>query len=221
MPNINPSDGKLWYLKNLDLFAGVPEEEIMEIAERIREKDFGKDEMIYMPSDPLEVIYFVKRGEVRLYHSRDGKRTVFDVLGPGSIFGGVTLEPEESTHFAQATHPTKVCIFPEKEFLAVLQKKPELMMRFIRKMNERIREYEDRLKHRTDTAEEQILGELKKLQDRRSRTLFGRIKNQGVHITHEELAELTGLNRVTVTRTLKKLKEQDKITVTTTGIKVI
>ncbi len=218
---MNKADEKLWYLKNLDIFEGIPDDELMQLAGRVQECMFSKDEVIYSPNEALNSIYTVKRGEVRLYHSKNGKRMVFDVLGPGSVFGGIAFSSDKSTHFAQATHPTKVCIFTEQDFLAILQKRPELMLRFIKKMTSKIQDYEDRLKERADTAEENIMKALQSLQEKRSQSLFGRWAAKGVHITHEELAELTGLNRVTVTRLLKRLKEAKKISVGRGGIELL
>ena len=219
--SMHEKNEKLWYLKNLDIFEGIPDDEIMRLAGRVQECMFSKDEMIYSPEELLNSIYVVKRGEVRLFHSKNGKRTVFDVLGPGSLFGGITFSSVKSTHFAQATHPTKVCIFSEEDYLSVLKKRPELMMRFIKKITSKVNEYETRLSRRSDTAEEIIMAELEHLQDKRRHSLFGIWKRSRVYITHEELAELTGLNRVTVTRLLKKLRETGKITVERSGIDLL
>ncbi|MFT7183802.1 MAG: CRP-like cAMP-binding protein [Oceanicoccus sp.] len=218
---MNQGDNKLWYLKNLDIFEGIADEEIMQIAKKVRECQYSKDELIYSPDDFLECIYMVKRGEVRLYHSKNGKRTVFDVLGPGSVFGGIRLSSEKSTHFAETTHPTKVCIFSEEDFLGVLKAHPELMLRFIKKITGKIEDYESRLKQRGDSAEDLIMNELTRLQKSRSRSLFGIFKASNLYVTHEELAELTGLNRVTVTRSLKRLKDTSRIEVSKSGIKIM
>jgi CRP-like cAMP-binding protein len=218
---MNEGDNKLWYLKNLDIFEGVSDMEIMQIAKKVRECQYNKDELIYSPEDSLECIYMVKRGEVRLYHSKNGKRTVFDVLGPGSVFGGIRLSSEKSTHFAETTHPTKVCIFSESDFLEVLKVHPQLMLRFIEKITSKIEGYESRLKQRGDSAEDLIMNELRRLQKSRRRSLFGIFKASNVHLTHEELAELTGLNRVTVTRSLKRLKEADRIKIGSSGIELM
>jgi CRP-like cAMP-binding protein len=212
----------LWYLKNLDIFEGVSDEEIMSIASEIEECQYPKDEMIYCPQDDLGRIFVVKRGEVRLYHSKEGKRTVFDVLGPGSLFGGIRLNSQKSTHFAQATLPTKVCIFKEKVFLDILRAKPEIMLRFMKKITTKMHEYEERLEQRSDSAREVVLKELLRLQDKRQDSLFGRFKKSSkVYITHEGLAELTGLNRVTVTRVLKSLKESGDLIIGRGGVELL
>jgi len=214
-------DNKVWYLKNLDILEGIPDEEIMKIATKVRECQYNKDELIYSPDETLEHIYVVKRGEVRLYHSKNGKRTVFDVLGPGSIFGGIRLTGEKSNHFAETTHPTKVCIFSEEDYLEVLKAYPESMLRFLKKVTRKFEDYEARLKQRGDSAEELIMNELGRLMKSRSRSLFGIFKPSALHVTHEELAELTGLNRVTVTRSLKRLREEGQIAIEKSSIQIL
>lgn len=66
---MNKTD-KLWYLKNLDIFEGIPEDEMMQLAKKVQESSYNKDELIYSPEEALDSIYVVKRGEVRLYHSK-------------------------------------------------------------------------------------------------------------------------------------------------------
>lgn len=214
-------ENTLWCLKNLDIFEGISDSEMMELAGRVKECTYLKDELIYGKTDELKKIYIVKRGEVRLYHSKEGKRTVFDVLGPGSVFGGIHFSAEKSSHFAQATYPTRVCIFYEDDFLEVLRKRPEIMLRFMRKMTDKIQDYEDRLKDRGASADELIMAELIRLQESRAKSLFGIFKPDKLHITHEELAELTGLNRVTVTRSLKRLREEGQIKVSKSAIELL
>ncbi len=218
---MNEKVEKLWYLKNLDIFEGVPDDEIMQLAGKVRECTYNKGEMIYSHYESLNCIYVLKRGEVRLFHSKNGKRMVFDVLGPGSLFGGLVFTSDKSTHFAQATHPSRLCIFSEDDFLSILQRKPDIMMRFIKKMTQKIQEYEHSLSMRNDSADELILTELSKLHEKRGRSLFGVWKPSSIHITHEELAELTGLNRVTVTRALKRLKKASKIQIDKNGISIL
>lgn len=219
--NDSPNN-KLWYLKNLDLFKGIPEEEIMKLAERVEECSYNKDDMIYSPHDELNKIYVLKRGEVRLFHSINGKRIVFEVLGAGSIFGGIDFSNAKSSHFAQATHPSRVCIFNEEDFTNILRAKPEIMLKFIKKMTSKVHDLEERLKNRNYQAEELIYLELERLQEKRQQSLFGRFINKSnIHITHEELAELTGLNRVTVTRSIKRLKESGRISADKAGIQLM
>ena len=65
---------KLWYLQQIELFKGIPKEEIMEIAQKVIEKHCSKKELIYTPFEPNDQVCVLKKGEVTLYHSHHGTR---------------------------------------------------------------------------------------------------------------------------------------------------
>lgn len=215
------SSQKLWYLKNMDIFEGISEDEMKRLSAKIREQDFEKDQIIYTPHQKVLIVYLLKRGEVRLYHSFDGKKVVFDVLGPGSIFGGIGFHESSTGHFAEASYPTHLCTLRQEDFLDFLKKHPERLLMVLSRLSLRIHELEERLRDRERAGEDLVLEELKKLKEKRRNSLFGRFKPAKVHITHEELAELTGLNRVTVTRLLHRLVRKRKLALERSGIEVL
>lgn len=198
---------KHWYLQQVNLFAGIPDEEIMAIASKMTERKCVKKEIIYTPEDISDSICVLKKGEVTLYNSHRGKRLIIDVLKPGSIFGNITFQDEKNTHFAEATEDTYICIFPVSDFMKILQTKPELMMRFLNIMSDKIRSYEGRLKSGLYDAKEKIMHQLK-LMEKENNSLLNKIFGKKSRITHERLAQLTGLSRETVTRALKDLKKE-------------
>ena len=215
------SSQKLWYLKNIDVFEGISEEEMKRFSEKIREQDFEPNQVIYTPHQKVSLVYLLKRGEVRLYHSFNGKKVVFDVLGPGSIFGEVGFHDPTVGHFAEASFPTHLCMLRQEDFLEFLKQHPERLLMVLSRLSLRIRELEERLRDRERAGEDLILEELKKLKEKRRNSLFGRFKPGRVHITHEQLAELTGLNRVTVTRLLHRLVRKRKLALERSGIEVL
>ena len=70
---MDSQNDKVWYLKQIDLFAGIPDEEIMQIAQKVVEKKCRKKELLYTPFDSNDSICMLKKGEVTLYHSHYGK----------------------------------------------------------------------------------------------------------------------------------------------------
>lgn len=205
-------DRKAWVIKDMiDLYEGIPEAKFCEIAPQSVDKNLKKDQLIYSPDEKNQNIYVVHRGEVILYHSRDGKRAIFDTLGPGSVFGSFDPGSEYPTHYAQATKNTMLCTTPLDEFLKVISAYPEAMLNLMRKMALRIKDYEIRMKSSIETAVERVYSELSRLHHKRQKSLLS--KMIPLQMTHEKIAELTNLNRVTVTRCIKKLKEEGLIEV--------
>ncbi len=209
---------KMWFLKNLDIYSGISEKTLCQIAPEAWEEDFKKGHQLYTPHEKDQNIYSLKHGEVILYHSKDGKRAIFDTLGPGSVFGTFDPTQERPTHFAEITKNTLICVTPLSEFLKIIHHHPEMMLNLMQKMTQRIQDYEVKIKSNIETASERVYSELDRLRKKRQRSFMGKFMPVPLQITHEKLAEHTSLNRVTVTRSLKKLKEEGLITIDDKGV---
>ncbi len=199
---------KVWYLKQIDLFQGISDEEIMSIAEKVVEKRCSKKELLYTPFESTDSICVLKKGEVTLYHSHYGKKLIIDVLKPGSVFGAIPFQEGSSDHFAEVTEDAYICFFTPEDFLKIIEAKPKLMLRVLKMMSKKISEYEDRMKTGLYDAKEKILHHLQQSEEK-SRKLFGKFTNK--NITHEKLSQLTGLSRETVTRAITALKKEGRI----------
>jgi CRP-like cAMP-binding protein len=211
--NFKTMNENMWALKDLDIYEGIPESELCVIAPGAFEKTYSKDVQLYSPHEPVGYIFVVKRGEVILYHSKEGKRAVFDVLGPGSVFGTFDAANKTPNHFAQTTKNTLLCVTPVEEFLKIVSRHPEIMLRLMQRMAMRINDYEQKIRSSIDTASEKVYFELVRLKDKKQKSILGKIMPIPLQVTHEQIAELTNLNRVTVTRSIKKLKNAGLITV--------
>ena len=200
-------------LRDVNIYEGMTDEEIVCIAKNSIDKDYGKNALIYSPYEENQNIYVIKKGEVQLYHDKNGKKVVFDVLTPGTLFGSLNPEQKKPNHFAEATKNSHFCVTPVNDFLKLVATNPEMMLRFMQKMASRLKDYEEKLEVSNGTAEDKILYELKRLKEKRSKNFFGKMFNIPLRLTHEELAALTGLNRVTVTRTLGELEKQGRVSI--------
>jgi len=199
---------KHWYLQQIDLFKGIPDQEIMSIAKKMIEKKCAKKEMIYMPNEANNSIYVLKKGEITLYNSHAGKRLIIEVLKPGSIFGNISFHEGKTTHFAEASQDSCFCIFSIEDFTAIIHSKPELMIKFLQLMSEKMQSYEKRLKGGLFDAKEKILQQLDIfLEEQKRSNMLSKLFSVKSKMTHDHLAELTGLSRETVTRAINDLKK--------------
>ena len=210
---------KAWYISHIDIFEGIPDAEMMQIAEKAAEHRCTSHQHIYGPHDDHDRnVFILKEGEVVLYHSRDGKRHIFDVLGPGSLFGNFFPTSETSSHYAEALTGSRYCSLPVEDFHKVIAVHPEILIRLLQKLSARLQDYEHKLKVDMGSAMEKVFEALKRYQ-RKKRNPFSILsKDHPIALSHEKLAELTGLNRVTVTRTIKLLKLQGDIHVDEKGL---
>lgn len=210
-------DPKIWFLKDLEIYEGISEKTLCLLAPNSYEEDFKRASQIYTPHQKTQNIYVLKHGEVILYHAKDGKRSIFDTLGPGSVFGTFDPKQEKPTHYAEATKKTLLCVTPLDEFQKIIHHHPEMMLNLMQKMAQRIQDYETKMRSNIETASERVLSELERLHKKRQGGWMGRFMPSSLQITHEKLAEHTNLNRVTVTRSLKVLKEAGMISINEKG----
>ena len=210
-------NSKVWFFKDLDIYAGVSEKALCTLAPDSFEENYRQGTQIYTPDQTDQNIYVLKHGEVILYHSKDGKRAIFDTLGPGSVFGNFDSNQPNPTHYAETTKGTLLCVTPLPEFLNIIKNRPELMLNLMQRMAERIQDYETKIKSNIETASERVYMELERLQKKRQGSIMGKILPIPLQITHEKLAEYTNLNRVTVTRSIKQLKDEGLIRISENG----
>lgn len=206
-------DEKKFFLKNVDIYDNIPEESLSKIAEHTFEEDYRKNTPLYSPHKPDGFIYVLKRGEVILYHSKDGKRSIFDTLEPGAVFGSFDPDNLTPNHFAQTTKNSYLYRTPVGEFLKIITAHPKAVIRLMQKMTARINDYEQKIQNSIETAAERVYQELLRLNKKRQHSLLGKWMQIPLQVTHEEIAERTNLNRVTVTRCLKKLRLKGLITI--------
>ncbi len=211
---------KLWYIKQINLFEGIKDQDIMAIAEKMVEKKCTKKEILYTPFEVTNSVYILKQGEVTLYNSHLGKRLIIDVLGPGSIFGNITFQPEQHTHFAEVTEDAYMCIFPMEDFMKIVQAKPEITFQLLNIMSQRLRDYENRMKGGLYDAKEKIIHTLEMMKQKREKGLLSKLFPNSSRVTHQKISHHTGLSRETVTRAITDLKKEGRIIETDNGLTI-
>jgi len=205
----------LWYLKSVDLFSGISHEELHELVAGIMDKVYSAKSLIYTPQDLADHVYVLKEGEVTLYQTVDGKKVVLDVLKPGSVFGNISFDPDTTeNHYAEVTQKAYTCNLPHNFFLQFLQKRPDIALRALKILSQRVSQYEMQIRTLSALqARDRILANIRLLNAKDDRSILPSILRIPTKITHEKLGHMTGLTRETVTKELNELEKQGYITV--------
>lgn len=161
----------LWYLKQIDLFKNIPEEELLKIKKRMQEKRYDNKKLIYTPYTEEDSVYLLKEGEITIYYSKNGKKLILDILKPGSLFGNLNFNETKNTHFAEVSRPAFVCIFSKKVFAQIFAEHPELVFKLFQYITERMGEYEQKLRGIIFGSKEKILNQLQILQKQNKKFL--------------------------------------------------
>src|SRR5436305_5018974 len=195
------------------LFSDLPDEEYQQLDPGI-EKHVNQGEYVYFEAYLHPNIYFIKTGYIRLgYLDAEGNKIVKEILRPGDFFGQVSLQ-KENMHgeFAQAFKTSAtISVFNLDHFNQLLAEHPKLALKYSRISGHRIRRFEERLENilRNDVKTrlkiflDQLLADV-----RDSAKWFGKEARIPNHLTHEDIAQLIGTSRQTVTSLLGSLKHE-------------
>ena len=81
------TETKLWHLENFNLFNGMPMSEIEKVAGMASMKTPAKGQHIYFPDDPSTMIYFLKKGKVKISSVSDsGRENIKSILNANLLF---------------------------------------------------------------------------------------------------------------------------------------
>ncbi len=191
---------KLWYLKTINVFSELSWRDLKELQRITRMVSYRKKEPIYLPGDPSEMVYLLKKGRVKISRvSPEGREVTLSILEPGEIFGEVDAMdavPRES--IVQALEPVLVCQIQRRDFDRYLQTYPEVGGKVIKVMRGRLRQLETRVSDLVfKSAPARLasllleLGETMGVTDNGSTYL-------PLRLTHQNLANLIGTSRETV-----------------------
>lgn len=211
----------LWYLKKVPLLADLVSEALTRLAEKVEMKEIRRRQVLYLPGDPGAAVYFVNGGRVKVSKvTRDGKELTLAYRAPGDIFGETCLidgGPREE--MAEAMENALVTEIERGEFERLLQAHAMLGYRLSKILAARRREIENKIENLVFKDVNSKLAELLM----RLANEYGVDDSRGtlvaLKITHQEMANLIGSTRETVSLTLAQFKKKGLIA--TDGRKVI
>lgn len=205
---------KIDLLKNVDIFKGLTDEHLKQVAPLVSLHRFAAKQVIYMPSDPRARLYAILSGRVKLTEvSSEGKELVLCVLGKGDVFGEMCLfdEGPHST-LATALEDAEVITIKCSDLAKFMAEDPVLVTALGKHVGDRIRTLEEKLSELVfkDVAQ-RLAGLIIDLaEDYGVKTPAGEQVIE-MKITHQDLAGLIGSTRETTTTTLNQFREKGLI----------
>jgi CRP/FNR family transcriptional regulator, cyclic AMP receptor protein len=211
----------LWYLKKVPLLSDLAPDVLGRVAELVEMKEIRRRQVIYLPGDPGGAVYLVNGGRVKVSKvTRDGKELTLAYRGPGEIFGEACLidgGPREE--MAEAMENALVTEIDRGEFERLLQTQAPLGYRMTKVLALRRREMENKIENLVFKDVNSKLAELLMRLGAEYGVDDARGTLVALKITHQEMANLIGSTRETVSLTLAQFKRKGLIQ--TEGRKVI
>lgn len=178
-----------------------------------------KGTVIFNEGDPLERLYFIEKGFVKLYRlSSEGRETIIYLHGPGNVLGvrALTSEDECARHFAEAITDLQINTLTRKEYFEIIEKNPEYLVDLLHIFINRLNYTEKKLEGFiiTDTTA-RVAYFLADIVER-----FCKISNHielPLPLTHQRIAEFVGSVRETVTLSIQRLEKEKVLKIENKG----
>lgn len=206
---------KIDFLQNIQLFSSLEEQELQQIADKIRIEEFRKNEIVLREEETSEYMYIILDGQVKVIQAtEDGKEILLAIHKSHEFFGEVALiDGKTAPATVQASEDSFIAFIAKKDFYALLSSQQKVLEKLLQILCSRLRDSWRRIyllnfKHASDRVRTLFLS---LSFENGNRTPEGIVLN--LKLTHQEIADMTGLTRESVTRVLDKLQKDGEITV--------
>lgn len=205
---------KLEALSRQELLAGLSQTELEQLAHVSIHRKVGRYQFIFMPDEPVENVYFLLKGRVKIgTFAVDGREVIKEVISTPQLFGEMGFAGENiRTDYAVAMHDeAEFLAIRVSDFSEIMQRNPRIMMACMQHLKTRLQRVESRLASLVlKDARERIIDFLVDSADREGRRVgFETLVKH--YLTQQEIANLTGTSRQTVTSVLNDLRKSNLI----------
>jgi CRP-like cAMP-binding protein len=205
----------IWYLKRCLLFEHLTPEECRRVETRARARTIAKKRVIYFPDQPGESIIVLARGRAKIFSlTPDGRETIVAFIEPGEVFGELAvLDEAPRSEYAEAMDECLTLAIPRDEVIALMARRPDVALAITKLIGLRRRRVEARLKNLLfRTTRERTAAVLLELTESHGKAV-GPAWEIDLRLSHQDLANLVGATRETVTLTLGQLQADGLIRV--------
>jgi CRP/FNR family transcriptional regulator/CRP/FNR family cyclic AMP-dependent transcriptional regulator len=201
------------YLKQVDIFANLSDEEIKELMAAVKKRSFRAGEVIFHRDDPGPVLYMIKEGKVKIsIMSPDGQEISLVVFGKGDCFGELALlDGEPRSADAIAIERVECYTLQRTDFHKAIMKNPKIAIQVLEVLSRRLR--------RTDKQVEDLI--FLDVYGRVAKKLLELSEEHGikvhngvlidVRLTQQELASMVGASRESVNKVMGYFSEKQYI----------
>lgn len=204
---------KHWHLKNCDLFERLSPVRLKQLESYCSIRKFPRGSPIYLPADQARGVCLVVSGRVKICSfTIDGKQAILAFIEPGEMFGELAiLEAGQRDEYAEATEATTVILIPVEQMQQLMAENPDVSLGVTKLFGLRRQRIERRLKYLLFRSNRERLVHLllELVEQYGVRSAEG--IDLGIKLSHQDLANIIGSTRETVTVVLGELQSEGSI----------
>jgi CRP/FNR family transcriptional regulator len=197
----------------IPLLSALRPEDRAALAPLCRLRSFEKGEAVFHEGDPAGFIHFLVLGRVKIVKTAGKRDVIIEILGPGEPVGAVAVfERKPFPASAITLEGASILSIPERDFFALLEKRPEMMRHLLAGLTCRLMMVNKRLADMTGSAEYRAARLFLTLADRVGTTGEGGVFVP-LTLSRQEIADLIGTTLETAIRLMSRW-QKDAIVLT-------
>ena len=201
---------KISLLESVPIFSDLSKSDLTKISDRMTHRKFNKNQMILLEDDLGQTFFVIATGSVKITRlSDDGREVILAMLGEADFFGEMSLlDGDGRSANVVALEASEVLTLARNEFLGILEQYPKISISLLEELTNRLRKSDQQIESLSLSDVEQRIGiTLIRLAEE-----LGTIKQGSVKIKNlpfqQDIANMAGTSRETVSRTFKLLEEK-------------
>ena len=197
------------FLRKVSLFAELSEEELRQLAGVVREQHYRKHTTLFHIDDPGNALFILKSGVMKItIEDQNGREIILRMVYPTEFFGEMALldgMPRSATVTTQ--EPCEALIIYRQHFLELIDKSPSILLNMTSALSRRLRKMNELIRSLVffDVYGKVARVLLTLVAQKGRQTAQGTVID--LRLTQQELAELAGMSRETMTRTLRDFQQ--------------
>ena len=191
-------------IRRTPLFSALDDDAAHSLRESMVALKLNKGQVLFKEGQEGDRLYVIVQGKIKLgTTSNDGRENLLSILGPGEMFGELSLfDPEPRASTATAVTDARLVSLAHSAVIGLVTTNPQTSLELLRRLAQRLRKSNEVL---ADLVFADVPGRVAKaIMELGMR--FGIQKDDGLHVNHdltqEELAQLVGASRETVNKAL-------------------
>lgn len=220
-------ESKIVFLRRVPIFGGVDDESLIKVASITSEKNYSKKNIVFHEGDYGDALYIIKSGRIKIAKvALDGREKTLTILKGGDFFGEMAIfdDMPRSATAESMDNDVRLLSISKNDFERLIIENPSIAIRIMKDLTRRIRQVNEQVQ---DLAFKDVHGRV-------ASTLFNLLtaekevskdpnKDQinSLKMTHQDLANMVGSSRETVTRALNRLQDEGIISISHQQISII
>jgi len=200
-------------IADISIFSDLKEEEIKKIAQFCMSRTYPKNSMIILEEEFGDTVFAICEGTVKITRVNDeGKEVILALLGPGEIFGEMAIiDGESRSANALAQENCILLAFPQNEFIKILKDYFDVAFALMSELAKRLRKSDQQIEALSlSDAENRIGVSMLNLAEDMGIIRKGKVTIEKLPF-QQDIANMAGTSRETVSRVLKMFEEKNLI----------